>query len=273
MTPPASLVASVAAVLLAGASGRLAFEDSRARLRSVVPPSRQRALGGGPSRLVLLGAAVLAAVVAAPGPTCAAGMVATALLVHRRRSTARRVVEKRRRAVLDATLALSAALTAGLSSAAAWRQAALSGDGTASTLLAGVVRDPGLGAEVTVALREAARQPGAEGLRRVLACWEVAAGAGAGLGLALDQVADGLRREDALRRQVAAELAAPRATARVLAVLPVVGVALGASVGADPLFVLLRTSSGQGCLAAGTALSALGLVWVERIAASAQPLR
>ena len=76
--------------------------------------------------------------------------------------------------------------------------------------------------------------------------------------------------EDATRREVVAALEPPRATARLLALLPVFGLLLGTGIGADPWGFLVGTPVGVGCLAAGCALGLAGLTWVERLADGAE---
>ena len=47
--------------------------------------------------------------------------------------------------------------------------------------------------------------------------------------------------------------------------LPMLGLGLGAALGADPLTVLLHTPGGLVCLVTGGALEAAGLFWASRI--------
>ncbi|WP_371103461.1 type II secretion system F family protein, partial [Streptomyces sp. PU_AKi4] len=79
-----------------------------------------------------------------------------------------------------------------------------------------------------------------------------------------------LRAERDQRADLRAQLAGARATAVLLAGLPVVGLALGAALGADPLHILLHTPSGLLCLAAGGVLEGLGLWWALRIMRGAE---
>ena len=64
---------------------------------------------------------------------------------------------------------------------------------------------------------------------------------------------------------MAASLAPARATAKLLAGLPVFGLALGMSMGARPLDVPARQRPGLACLAGGLLLAGLGVLWVERL--------
>lgn len=185
---------------------------------------------------------------------------------------ARRAVTGRA-VVIEATLALAAASRAGLAPTAVLEEASVAARerDPGGDLLRSLPGAPAAGLEVGEVLRTAAVAPGAGGLHQVAACWQACGGAGAGLATALERVADGLRQDEALRRQVVAELAAPRSTARLLAVLPVAGVVLGTTAGADPLGVLLGTAVGRGCLLLGLGLAVAGLLWVERIAHAARP--
>ncbi|MFD8544978.1 type II secretion system F family protein [Streptomyces sp. NPDC059649] len=126
------------------------------------------------------------------------------------------------------------------------------------------------GGDVTRALRAAARQPGAEGLTAVAACWQVAVEGGAGLASGLERIAAGLRARRELGEELRAQLAGPRTTALMLALLPVGGLLLGTALGADPLGVLLHSPAGWGCLVLGGLLEWGGVVWTARIVAEAE---
>lgn len=120
------------------------------------------------------------------------------------------------------------------------------------------------GADVAAALE---RDAGVGTLMRgVAACWSVAQGSGAGLAAALLSLADSARAAEAVRRELHAGLAEPRATAVVLAGLPLVGLAMGVALGADPLSWLLGTTAGTAVLALGIALECVGAWWAWRIA-------
>jgi tight adherence protein B len=111
-----------------------------------------------------------------------------------------------------------------------------------------------------------------DGLRRISACWRVAAVSGAALAPAIDRVADALQDEIDLSRDVATILAGPRATVQLLAALPVVGLLLGTAVGARPLGFLLQSGPGRACLCAAIALDIVGVAWARRIAVRAATL-
>lgn len=128
------------------------------------------------------------------------------------------------------------------------------------------------GGDVVGALREDSRAIGRPLLAGAAACWSVAESSGAGLADALDRLVQQDRKAEEVRRQLGAHLAAPRATARMLAVLPLLGIALGFAIGGDPLGWLLGTSLGWACLGMGVGLTAVGLAWTSRIATRTERL-
>lgn len=106
-------------------------------------------------------------------------------------------------------------------------------------------------------------------LSQVAACWRIG-NRGAGLADALRQVAANARAAEDVRVELEGQLAGPRATARVLAVLPLVGLGLGTMLGSDPVSWLATTLPGRTCLGAGAVLTAVGMWWTGRIALSVE---
>lgn len=137
-------------------------------------------------------------------------------------------------------------------------------------LLDGAATASRLGGDVAAALRTASRQPGAELLDELAAAWEVSERSGAPLARVLDRLGEGIRDQREAQREIRSGLGPAKATARLMAVLPVFGLALGMSMGARPFDVLLNTVPGSLCLAAGAALACAGVWWVDRIAAGAE---
>jgi tight adherence protein B len=177
------------------------------------------------------------------------------------RTRATRRAEARTVRVLAACDGMAADLAAGQPPGAALRRAAQEWDELQPVAVAAE-----LDSDVPAALRRLADAPGAGQLRTVAAAWQVAHRSGTGLAGTLGRVAGVLREEQRTRRLVATELAAARATARMMAALPVLVLLLGAGIGGDPVGFLIGTPLGLGCLALGLGLTQLGLLWLERVA-------
>lgn len=185
-----------------------------------------------------------------------------AVTQHVRRARRRSAAERRAEQVLLACEGLAADLTAGQPPSRALERAARDWPE-----LAPVAAASDLGADVPEALRRLAALPGADRLQGVAAAWQVAHRSGAGLAGSVGRVARALQDERSTRRLVQSELAAARATARMMALLPLLFLVLGSGLGGDPVGFLLDTPVGLGCLAGGLGLAHLGVLWLDRIAA------
>ncbi|EDY42992.2 type II secretion system F family protein [Streptomyces sp. SPB074] len=126
------------------------------------------------------------------------------------------------------------------------------------------------GGDVPAALRVAAREPGAEGLVGLAACWRVALDRGAGLAVGLERLERALLADRDQRADLRAQLSGARATAALLAALPLLGLLLGSAVGAAPLNVLFGSVPGFVCLVLGSALEAAGVWWCLWLVRQAQ---
>ncbi|MFI2372038.1 type II secretion system F family protein [Streptomyces sp. NPDC018833] len=212
-----------------------------------------------------LPAALVVAVLGKSVVPLVVGAVAVPLVRRRLRARQRRS-EKDRRAegVVALCGAVAGELRAGLQPGQALlfgaRATKALGEGEAAVLAAAR-----FGGDVADALRAAARQPGAEGLAGLAACWRVAVDSGAGLAAGLDRLEAALRAERDQREDLASQLAGAWSTVMLLALLPVAGLGMGWALGADPLAVLFHTSGGIACLVAGGLLEAAGLFWAGRI--------
>lgn len=181
----------------------------------------------------------------------------------------RRAREHREGAVIGLCGALAGEVRAGRQPGEALLQAARDSGGLGDAQ-ATVLAAARFGGDVPGALAVAARQPGAEGLLGLAACWRVAVDQGAGLAAGLDRLEAALRAERDQRADLQAQLAGARSTALMLAGLPVLGLGLGSALGADPLHVLLHTGAGLGCLLVGGLLEGLGMWWAMRIVRGAE---
>ncbi|WP_179210950.1 type II secretion system F family protein [Cellulomonas iranensis] len=102
-------------------------------------------------------------------------------------------------------------------------------------------------------------------VRAVLAGTRVAAETGAPLADVLADLADAVAADAEQSADLAAALAGPRATGRVLVLLPVLGLLVGAAIGARPWAVLTGGGVGSALGAAGLVLAAAGHAWVRAL--------
>jgi len=204
----------------------------------------------GPGRLgALVAAGRLAPVVGDEHPRRRGGFPA---LGRARRATVR---QRQLRAALGA---LTAELTAGGRPPAAFEAAAAAAPGYAE-VFGPAARAAAEGGDVADVLRI---EPSTAALA---AAWELAERAGIATAAAVDRVAADLDAMEEQRRALAVALAGPRSSAAVLAGLPLLGLLLGAGMGADPVHVLFRTSAGPVLAAVGVGLDVAGLFWMRRI--------
>ncbi len=105
----------------------------------------------------------------------------------------------------------------------------------------------------------------------VAAAWSVATDAGAPLASCLRQFAASLRDLAQVQRDIDVSLSGPASTARMVMVLPVVGLLCGMALGFDTITTLFTTPIGIGCLVVGTALMAAARAWNRALVAGAQP--
>jgi tight adherence protein B len=120
-----------------------------------------------------------------------------------------------------------------------------------------------MGGDVPPALRSDA--DGEPLLLSLAALWQVCEGSGGALAAALDRLVDSARQGARTRREIKAQLAGPRATMKVLAALPVVGVGMGFLMGANPLTFLLGSVWGWACLVVAMLLEAGGVAWTRKL--------
>lgn len=260
MTLLAGALATVAALLWRPPERAM----TRYRLgREVVPGRRWLAvpaaalLGLTPLVLGLPGPRLVLAVTAA-----GVGVFAIRLLRASRRQSE---VRQRRVQVADLLGLMAAELRAGLLPARS-----LAGLTDDFACLVPAARAAASGSDVAAALRDAGSAPGREALIEVAAAWQVADRAGAPLADVLGRVEQAVRHDREIDREVQSGVAPARATGRLMAVLPVVGLSLGSGLGGDPVEVLTSTWVGALCCAAGCLLACAGVAWIERIATSVE---
>ncbi|MBX6383365.1 MAG: type II secretion system F family protein [Microbispora sp.] len=236
---------------------------------------------GGPVGLL----AVLAAAIAAwvwTGPDSGAARLTSLTGTRRPRRTRRFWTALTRRPRPGATAAawraasielcqsLAAELSAGRPPGDALVRAISSVSPPDPAALAPVIAAARDGGDVAAALSGAAPARGGEGLVRLAACWRVSVTVGGGLTALVERVCASLREAQAHREEVAAQLAGPRATARMLAGLPVLGLLMAAGLGMNPLAFLVGGPAGIACLVIGLALDAAGVWWTHKLVVRAE---
>ncbi|MGW4462857.1 type II secretion system F family protein [Micromonospora sp. NPDC004704] len=165
-----------------------------------------------------------------------------------------RVVERARRRQLDGLCALAADLRAGLPITNALPSTV--GPEADRAVAAAAATGGGSGSAGRI-----------DGLAR--AAVRLAEQTGAPLADLLERIEADARAMDRGLAAAAAQAAGARATAMLLAGLPLGGIALGYGIGVDPLAVLLRTPIGAGCAVGAIVLQLAGLAWADRLAGSA----
>jgi len=239
-----------------------------ARIGSTAPPPRSSTRRAGSWAVPALGVGLVLLVPVVPvRHLVLAALAVLAVAAFRQRTgsaRAERLAGQRQQRVVDFAEALTGELRAGQPTVTAversvdvWPEAS------------GVARAARLGADVPDALRALARRPGAEGVARLAAAWELSAASGTGLAQAAARVLETARSRQDAERKVRAEVASARATARLVTALPIVVLVAAQGAGARPWVFLTGHPLGLGCLAVGGALSWAGLVWIDRIAAAA----
>ena len=101
--------------------------------------------------------------------------------------------------------------------------------------------------------------------RDIAAAWRIATTVGAPLAVSLRAIAVAQRDALSAADDVRVALAEPAATARLMAWLPLVAVALGAALGFDTIGVVVRHPLGAACLVGGGALMVVSRRWTRRL--------
>jgi len=199
---------------------------------------------------------------------------------------------------------LAVLLTAGLSPAAAWgyllpvdggsaepRAASVTGhdkdDAVAQRMLGAAAEAGRRGSSVADALRAQATLtcgqtkrgsrtarggPSSEELQAWLslaAAWQVATESGAPLASCLRRLAEAFRDVAQLHRDTSVALAGPRATARMVLFLPLIGLVFGRVLGFNTFETLFLTRPGLLCLVGGASLMFLAAQWNMRLVRAA----
>jgi tight adherence protein B len=107
-------------------------------------------------------------------------------------------------------------------------------------------------------------EPG-RALVRLAAAVQLSARTGCSLAGVVSAVEDDVRARLHAEQELRSAVAGPRASATVLAGLPVLGLAMGSGVGADPWRVLTTTGPGTALLVVGVVLELAGTAWTGHL--------
>jgi tight adherence protein B len=277
MSPPGGLApawiavaAALALVPLPSAASRRALGLARCgRLVGATRRTRRRVRPRIPAPVVGLaccGAGAAAGwTLGGPAIGLAALVAAATLAMVVSAARARRRAARRRRDLLTAVRLVVAELAAGSRPGAALEAAAaVTAEHAATFAAAAGVADAG--GDVAAVLRSSHSGD----LEPLAHAWRVGAIAGAPMADVLGRVAAELVDQDCQQRAVAVALAGPQSSSALLAGLPVVGIALGAAMGARPLAFLLGAPGGRALCCAGVLLDAAGVIWTQRLVQRAE---
>jgi tight adherence protein B len=212
-----------------------------------------------------LGAAAFLVVTALGGPAGLLLTIPLAVLGALARVLARDYVTRRRTATRRRAASTAMRILAGELEAGAQPDAALAAAAAAIPEMAEVfgaaAAAAASGADAGGVLADQ-RDPQ---LRAIGVAWQLSTATGAALTTVLSRIAADFAAVDEQRRAVTAALAGPRSSALVLALLPALGVVLGAGMGAHPLQFLVGTPAGRLLCCVGVVLDALGVLWMRAL--------
>jgi tight adherence protein B len=247
----------------------LCWPDTRAaaRLRAIGGHApRRRLRTPRPSAVTAMGTAIVAGwLVAGVGGALAATLLATMVRRQLRTRTESRQSLVAIDDLAEALRSFVASLRIGAHPATAAESAAADAHAETAAAMRAVGAAARLGSDVTVVLGTARSPALATALGRMATAWRLAQRHGLPLADVLDAVRRDLEQRARFTRQVIARMTGPKSSALVLSLLPLLGIALGETMGASPLRMLTGTGLGQVLLVLGVTLLCAGVVWSGRI--------
>lgn len=220
-------------------------------------------------RWILGPAAVCAAAVALFAPwhaVLSAGVLTAVAASSWAQARERRRVANRLARAVETLQAVAAELRAGNDLAAALRSAGTVADTAMCAALTRAAQAIQMGDDPAASLERTA----ADGVDQLAGLVRLSGSRGIALAEAVEVLAGDATEQAIARRDVASLLAGPRATAALLTLLPVFGIVMGQTIGADPWQVLLHTSAGAIAMIAGTVLAAAGVIWTGAMVRGAE---
>ncbi|KWX67649.1 type II secretion system F family protein [Mycobacterium sp. NAZ190054] len=252
------------AALALAAAVLVAPVDSHRRVRLAPATGRSAPRLPRSACAVLMCAAV--SLLLTPAAALALGLLTATLLARGRAARRRRDRVAEAVSLQGALDVLIGELRVGAHPVAAMRAAAQECTGNTAAALGVVAARAELGADVAAGLRAEARRSLLPGYwERLGVCWSLAQAQGLAIATLMQAAQRDVVERERFRGRVEAGLAGARATAAILAGLPVLGVLLGHAIGADPLGFLLSGGAGGWLLVIGTAFVCCGLLWSDRI--------
>jgi tight adherence protein B len=262
---------ALAAAALLMALAVLVFPSSPRRRLAAVTAVRRRAVilprgAGAPAACAAVAATLMLPLTTA---LAAAAVIATVSLRYRRRRRMRRAAAEGR--TLEAALdVVVGELRVGSHPMQAFGVAASETVGAVAESLRAVAARARLGADVTAGLRAAAHSSAQPAhWHRLAVCWQLAGDHGLAIATLMRTAQRDIVEHQRFSVRVDSGMAGARATAAILAGLPVLGVLLGQLIGAHPLSFLLNGHAGGWLLVVGSMLACGGLLWSDRIIARA----
>ncbi|WP_431234032.1 type II secretion system F family protein [Mycolicibacterium psychrotolerans] len=235
------------------------------------PPPPGSRLGLKPARggvrvPALVTSLAVIAVALPPAVLLASVMLSVTLISRRRRRLRRRDRNDAGHTLAAALETLAGELRVGAHPVRGFAVAAGESDGAIGTALRSVAARAGLGADVGAGLRELAESTSVPAQwERLAVCWQLAADHGLAMAALIRTAHRDIVERQRFTARVDAGLAGARATAVILAGLPLLGILLGELIGAHPVGFLLGGGAGGWLLVVGAALVCSGLAWADRI--------
>lgn len=251
----------VVALLLAAA---LLAVPAHPRLRLFLPATGR--IPTVPAALPLAVLALLLASAATPGLAVAGTGTALMVTARRRRARFTRVRQAQAEDMAAALETVVGELRVGAHPLRAFGIAASESGGAVGAALGAVAARVSLGADVATGLRSVAADSAVPLYwDRIAVCWRLAADHGLTMATLMRAAQRDIVDRQRFSSRVEAGLAGARATAAILAGLPLLGILLGQMIGAHPLRFLLGDGVGGWLLLVGAGLNGAGVAWSDRI--------
>lgn len=263
------MTASAVAMIVLAAAVLTVPPPPRGRL---APQAVQAHVPRGFLAAAILGVALIG--VARLSLALAAAAVLLGLTAARRYRRRRRAIRRRheRQLIAAGLEVLVGELRAGAHPVDAFTAAATETDGVVARTLLTVASRARYGADVSAGLREAARTSASPDCwERIAVCWTLAAEHGLAMATLMDAAHHDVVSRQRFSDTIHAGLSGARATAAILAAMPLIGVLLGGLIGAHPVSFLLGGRLGAVLLILGVALMCAGVIWADRIIDRAVP--